>query len=147
MSDVSLRPVTVESLDDVLALAVRPDQSHLVATNAKSIAQAHFDERAWFRAIYVDETAVGFLMVHHDVEDGVDFLWRMMIDEQHQGRGYGRQAMELLIEETREQRPHVRALMLSHLPLEGNAGLFYEGIGFTHTGNAIRDELVMRMEL
>ncbi len=147
MKDVSLREVTAENLDDVLALSVRPNQRHLVASNAKSIAQAHFEEQAWFHAICLDDAPVGFLMVGQDAEDGVDFLWRMMVDAEHQGHGYGRQAIESLIEETRRHRPHVRTIVLSHLPFDGNAGPFYERLGFAYTGETFDGERVMRIEL
>lgn len=128
----------------MLALSVRPDQRDLVATNERSIAQAHCEPKAWFRAITVDHTAAGFLMVARDAEDGVDFLWRMMVDAEHQGHGYDRQAIELPIEETRKQRPHVRTIVLSHLPSAGNAGPFYERLGFTYTGELLDGERVMR---
>jgi diamine N-acetyltransferase len=147
VSAVSLCEVTVDNLNAVLALSVRPDQQHLVASNAKSIAQAHFEEKAWFRAVCVDDAPGGFLMVAHDAKDSVDFLWRMMIGTQYQGHGYGRQAIGLLIEETRAQRPHIEAIVLSHLPAAGNAGPFYERLGFTYTGEVIDSEQVMRIGL
>ena len=63
-SAVSLREVTRENLKAVLHLKVAPSQEHLVADNATSIAQAHFyPEIAWFRAIYADETPVGFMLL------------------------------------------------------------------------------------
>ena len=52
------------ALRDVLKLKVTEAQNQFVAPNTVSIAQAHFyPEKAWFRAIYADETAVGFLMI------------------------------------------------------------------------------------
>jgi hypothetical protein len=47
---VTLRQITVDTVDDVLGLRVSPDQEGCVATNAKSIAQAHYYPGvAWFR--------------------------------------------------------------------------------------------------
>lgn len=66
-STITLREVTKENLWDIFALEVAPEQSNFVATNEMSIAQAYLDrEIAWFRAIYVDETPVGFLMLSDD---------------------------------------------------------------------------------
>ena len=63
-STISLREITRETLRDVLRLKVAPEQEKFVATNAVSIAQAHFyPETAWFRAIYADDTPVGFVMI------------------------------------------------------------------------------------
>ena len=64
---VTLREVTRENLDDILDLKVIREQENFVASNAVSIAQAHFypvcPETAWFRAIYADEVPVGFVLI------------------------------------------------------------------------------------
>ena len=62
-SIVTLREVTRENFREILKLEVASSQKKFVAPNAYSIAQAYFErEIAWFRAIYADETLVGFLM-------------------------------------------------------------------------------------
>ncbi len=53
---VSLREITADTLEPVLMLKVAPHQLDFVATNAESIAEAHFSDRAWFDAVYADET-------------------------------------------------------------------------------------------
>ena len=74
-SIVSLREVIKENLRNILALEVAPEQKKFVAPNAVSIAQAYFDrEIAWFRAIYADETPVGFLMLSDDASMPEYFL-------------------------------------------------------------------------
>jgi diamine N-acetyltransferase len=55
---VQLREITPESLHAVLDLAVAPDQRQFVATNARSIAEAHFEPPAWFRAVVDGEKVV-----------------------------------------------------------------------------------------
>ena len=144
---VTLREVTKENLRDVLLLKVAPDQERFVASNAVSIAQAHFHPGvAWFRAIYADETPVGFLMLHDEPATATYYLWRFMIDERFQGLGYGRRALALLLEHVRS-RPGATALILSHVPGEGDPSPFYAGLGFAHTGEEDDGELVMRLEL
>jgi hypothetical protein len=59
---VELREITQDSLGAVLDLAVGPEQQPYVATNARSIAEAHFEPRAWFRAVYAGEDPVGFVI-------------------------------------------------------------------------------------
>jgi len=66
--EVSLREVTAETVRAVCALDVSPDQRGYIAPNAVSIAQAHFEPKSWFRAVYVDDTPVGFAMLHEDPE-------------------------------------------------------------------------------
>ena len=60
---VCLREITQETVNSILNLRVTKEQEQFVASNAVSIAEAHFSEDAWFRAIYADETPVGFLML------------------------------------------------------------------------------------
>jgi diamine N-acetyltransferase len=145
---VSLRAVTRENLRDVLMLSVAPEQARFVASNAVSIAQAHFQpDVAWFRAIYADETPVGFLMLHDDPEKPEYHLWRFMIDHRFQKLGYGRGALGLLLDHVRG-RPGAAALTLSYVPGDGSPAAFYERVGFAHTGEADEDgELLMRIDL
>jgi diamine N-acetyltransferase len=144
---VTLREVTKENLRDILMLRVAPEQERFVASNAVSIAQAHFDpEIAWFRAIYADDTPVGFLMLHDEPTVPTYFLWRFMIDHRFQGRGYGRLALELLIDHVRS-RPGATFLSLSHVPGEGDPSPFDQRMGFTHTGELDEGELIMRRDL
>lgn len=142
---VSLREVTGENLKSVLNLRVTKDQEKFVASNAVSIAEAYFAENAWFRAIYADETPVGFVMISEIPEKGKYFLWRFMIDAQHQGKGYGRKAMELIIEHVKT-RPHAEAFYTSHRKGEGSPEGFYLKMGFTHTGEVKGGEHLMKLE-
>ena len=91
---VSLREITQETVNFILNLRVAKEQEQFVASNAVSIAEAHFSAEAWFRAIYADETPVGFLMLSDQPDKGEYFLWRFMVDAQHQGKGYGRRALD-----------------------------------------------------
>lgn len=141
---VSLREVTADTLGQVLRLKVKPEQEQFVANNAVSIAQAHFEEKAWFRAIYADETPVGFAMLYDDPEKAEYFLWRFMIDERYQGLGFGRKALQLLIEHV-QARPEASQFLLSYVPAEGSPQPFYSGLGFVDTGEVDDGENVMRL--
>ena len=146
-SIVSLREVIKENLRNILALEVAPEQKKFVAPNAVSIAQAYFDrEIAWFRAIYADETPVGFLMLSDDASKPEYFLWRLMIDARYQKFGFARQAMLQLFEYVRT-RPGAKEIFCSCVPGEGSPQGFYESLGFTLTGEMEDDEVVMRREL
>ena len=145
-TSVSLRGITQENLHDILNLSVADSQKGLVASNAKSIAEAHFAEDAWFRAIYADEAPVGFVMLSDVPEKAEYYLWRMMVDKAHQRKGYGRRAAELLVEHVRT-RPGARELFTSHVKKDGNAGEFYLKLGFAYTGEEHDGELIMKLEL
>jgi diamine N-acetyltransferase len=145
-AQVSLREVTAQTVRDICDLSVAPGQERFVAPNSVSIAEAYFCKEAWFRAIYADETPVGFLMLYDDPQKGEYHLWRFMIAESHQGKGYARRAMELLIERVRE-RPMAEELLLSYVPGEGSPEGFYRGLGFEPTGEVDEGEVVMGLRL
>jgi diamine N-acetyltransferase len=146
-AEVSLREVTAETLRSILRLKVAPSQEHFVANNAASIAEAHFNpEHAWFRAIYADETPVGFLMIYDDPDTPTYFLWRFMIDERYQGRGYGTRALRLLVEHVRG-RPDAAVLGVSYVPGEGSPDTFYKKFGFEDTGEMDEDEVIAQLLL
>lgn len=144
---LTLREITAETLRPVLNLVVADDQKHFVAPNAVSVAEAYFArEHAWFRAIYADETPVGFLMLYDDPEKAVYYLWRFMIDARYQGLGYGRRAIQLLIDHVKG-RPNAHELKLSCVPGEHSPCAFYERLGFVFTGKEEDGELEMRLAL
>ena len=149
-SVVTLREITSGNLNAILALSVHDSQKHLVASNERSLAQAHFEESAWFRAVYADDEPVGFVMLHDETlraeprEPGYLFLWRMMIDQRFQGMGFGERAMQLLIAHART-RPHVKRFLTSWHHGEGSAEGFYLKLGFIPT--AVNDEGEMQAYL
>ncbi len=143
-AEVSLREITRDTLGDVLRLNVGESQQNFVASNAVSIAEAYFEPRAWLRAIYAGERAVGFLMTYENEAAAIYYLWRFMIDHRFQGMGFGRQAMELLIERIKG-RPGATGLTLSVVPGEGSAVPFYEKLGFVDTGRVEDGEMVFHL--
>lgn len=142
---VTLREITRATVYDILELEVAESQRNFVATNAKSLAEAYFYRaEAWFRAIYADETPVGFLMLCDDPAKSFYYLWRFMIDARYQGLGFGKRALQLVIDHVRT-RPNAAALSLSCVPASNGAGPFYEKMGFVYTGEEDDGELVMRL--
>jgi diamine N-acetyltransferase len=143
---VTLREVTKENLDAVCELKVLPEQANNVADNAFSIAQAYFYSEAWFRAIYANDTPVGFVMLSDNPIEGKYYLWRYMIDARYQGRGYGKAALEQVIGYVRT-RPNATEMTLSYVPGEHSPQPFYQKLGFVDTGKEDHGELEMRLAL
>jgi len=146
MPEISLQEVTATSVRAVCALDVSPEQRSYVAANAVSIAQAHFEPCAWFRAIYADETPIGFVMLHEDPEKEEYFLWRFMIDAAYQRHGYGRRALDLVAEHLRAQ-PGARELVSSYIPGPAGPADFYRRYGFKETGDIEDGEVVIQLDL
>ena len=153
-SKISLKKITRRNLDAVLKLKVKPKQEFLVATNAKSIAQAHFYREACYRAIYLGDAPIGFVLLvdstlkykHIKRKIPYFYLWRLMIDGKYQGKGYGRKAMEQVISHLKT-RPNAKEVTLHHEQTAGNAGDFYERLGFKLTGQILHNELERKLVL
>jgi diamine N-acetyltransferase len=145
---VTLQEVTRENLDDILNLKVTSEQENFIASNAVSIAQAHFYPAVtWFRAIYADEIPVGFVLLDDDPVKSVYAIWRFMIDARFQRCGFGKRALELVIEYVKT-RPGAKILSTSCVPGEGSPEDFYKKMGFTFTGKLDEDgELIMQYEV
>jgi diamine N-acetyltransferase len=147
---IELREVTRETVAAVCKLDAG-DGGKQVAPNAVSIAQAHFAPEAWFRAIQTDDELVGFLMLYDPTlveapEEREFFLWRLMIDHRHQGKGYGRAAVERLVDHVRS-RPGAERLLVSHVQGADRLARFYQSLGFRYTGAEDEGELVMARDL
>ena len=142
---VELREVTGDTVRAVCLLQVGPAQRRFVAPNAVSFAEAMFQPRAWFRAVVADDVPVGFVMLSIDPDAPAYYLWRFMIDETHQGRGYGRAAIRALVDSMRARG--ATELLVSYVPAAGGPGPFYQGLGFEPTGELHEGEVVARLRL
>jgi diamine N-acetyltransferase len=145
-SIVTLREITGETARTIMRLEVSPEQRKFVAPNSVSIAEAYFEDKAWFRAIYADETPVGFIMLYDDPGKPTYYLWRLMIGEQYQGNGFGSSAVKLLVKHVRT-RPNATELLVSHVEGPGSPEGFYRKLDFEHTGEVDHGERVMRLVL
>lgn len=99
---VELKEITKDNFDEVLDLKVSEQQKHFVSSVAYSLAQAYIFKTAFPFAIYADKKAVGFVMLGYYEAKKEYTLWKFLIDEQHQNKGYGRKALQLAIEYLRE---------------------------------------------
>jgi SAM-dependent methyltransferase/RimJ/RimL family protein N-acetyltransferase len=143
---VTLEQITKETLRPILRLDVTDYQKRFVAPNPVSIAEAHFADHAWFRAICAGGVPVGFVMLYLH-EEGADFsVWRFMIDKNYQRMGFGGKAMEKVLAHVRSI-PSAKELMVSYVPGAGDPSAFYEKFGFVDTGEWDDGERVMKLAL
>lgn len=143
---VELREVTKDLVRALCILQVAPEQRGFVAPNAVSFAEAMFEPKAWFRAVVADDVPVGFVMLSIDETTPEYYLWRFMVDAAYQGRGYGREAIRLVVEHVRGL-PRATELLVSWVPAESGPEPFYRGLGFEPTGELDGDEVVARLRL
>lgn len=144
-----LEKVTGRNVWDILKLRVRQEQRDFVASNDVSIIEAYTavtgGGHAFPFGIYEGDAPVGFLMIGYDTdaywEDAPAIaknnytLWRLMIDEKYQRRGYGREAVALALAFIRTA-PCGKAdcCWLSYEPDNAVARALYASFGFVETG-------------
>ncbi len=146
MTEITLQEITADTLRPILKLNVHKAQEAFVAPNAVSIAQAHFNKYAWFRGIYADDEPVGFVMMEIIPEEGTYYVWRYMIAGEHQRKGYGKAAMERVIDYIIKTHD-AEKMILSHVEGNDEAGALYESMGFEYTGEIDDGEVIMELKL
>ena len=130
---VTLRPITRDNLWAVVGLKLHPDQEAFVEDNVASIAEAYVEPTFVPLAVYADEALVGFAMYGQHPTTGAWWVIRLMIDHAHQGKGYGRAAMEAMIAMMTE-RVGCEAIVTSFVPANAVAAGLYASLGFLPTG-------------
>lgn len=143
---VTLREIDEDNVRAVVRLEVAVHQRSMVASNAVSLAQYAVAPKAWTRAVYANEVPVGYVLLVDDSDTPEYYLWRFMIDRRHQGKGFGKRAMDLVVEYVRS-RPHASGLVTSYVPIAGGPGPFYHRLGFVDTGDVDELELVTVLAL
>lgn len=143
---ITLRPISEENVMAVINLSVTQAQDKLVAPNSISIAQAAHTTNRWERAIYADDTPVGYVLLSEKREIPRYYLWRYMVDHRCQLRGFGRSAMELVIDYVRTL-PNAHEMFLSYVPDDYGPRDFYARFGFEDTGKEEGGEKEMRLAL
>jgi diamine N-acetyltransferase len=154
MSTVTLREVTETNRNAVLGIRVAPAQERFVGTVAGAVEDAREipEGKAWYRAIYADDLPVGFVMLSWNVTPeppriiGPWFLWKILIDERHQRRGYGRDAVRLVADIVRANG--AAELLTSCVPGDEGPERFYLRIGFNPTGDLDeKGEVILALQL
>lgn len=152
---VTLRELTDDNRDAVLALGIAPEQESYVTSVAESLEEAdeYPEANPWYRAVYAGGVPVGFVMLSWDCTPdppeiiGPWFLWKLLIDRRHQRRGYGQQVVRLVAETVRAAGAD--ELLTSYVPDGGaSPGPFYAGLGFVPTGEVDSDgEIIIALDL
>lgn len=105
---VTLRDITGDNYFQVLDLKISPEQeaAKFVSPVVRSLADAWFYREegiTYPKAIYAKDDLVGFIMYDLDTEEQQVFIWRFLIDQRYQGKGYGRQTIETVLAMAKEQ--------------------------------------------
>ena len=149
-----IRPVTKDNWKELIRLKVREEQTHFVASNLYSIAEAQFGddyEGHWDLhpfGIYDENIPVGFLMYALNFEHPKQqaFISRLMVDEKQQGKGHGRFGMEKMLEIFRTEE-RIKVVGISYEPENETARKLYASLGFQETGEMVGEEVLAVLQL
>lgn len=141
---ISLKPIDLSNFEECLALKVHPNQKPFIASNAYSLSEAyaltqHPRDKPIPLGIYYHDTMIGFVFVIYqpidpnDEEDNENlyFIPRLMIDTDHQARGYGKKALLHLIEYLKTSPQGPASSIIISVDLDNTPALnLYESVGF-----------------
>ena len=153
---IILKEITNKNVWDVCRLKVENGQESFVAWNVESLAEAYATRNegnnALPLAVYENEELIGFVMIGKGTvgdEEASDTiknnysLWRFMIDERYQGRGYAPKILDEFIKLVRTF-PYGKAdyIWLSYEPENTHGRAVYMKYGFKETGEMCGDEIM-----
>jgi GNAT superfamily N-acetyltransferase len=154
MPSIELREITDANRDAIVAIHGGPAEGRFVSSVADSLEEAAETPEGspWYRAVYRDDEPVGFVMLSWNCVPrppdiiGPWFLWKLIVDERHQGRGIGRAIVDEVVRLIRAEG--ARELFTSHVIGEGGPDGFYERLGFIATGELDpQGERILRLDL
>ena len=130
-----------------IPLNVSKEQEQYVANSTTILARAYAyrDSGSHALLVYEDETPVGMVLYHEEESEGTYVFSELFIDEKFQGRGYGKSAAKLVLDNMRNEGKYSRVILYY---IEGNeaAKNLYENFGFTEIERD-EDEIIMELRL
>ena len=138
----------------LIGLQVHTHQRDLVTANVVTLAEAPYEPGAQVWGLWAGEVVVGLMAMQNpagiaepEPEDDLEaaYLWRLMIGEGHQGRGFGRAAMGLA-EAVARGWGFGRMVLGVSPEAHGNQG-FYEALGYRATGRMAWGDRRMERDL
>lgn len=140
---IEIKPITQENIRQCAKLKVSEDQQQFVASNLATIAWAYVDPKFTPYALCDGETVVGLAAVEYIPEnEDYDRHWipRFMIGEEFQGKGYGKKALQAIIDMISSSHKDCQRIRLSVVPENIAAKAFYQKLGFVDAGEKLEDE-------
>lgn len=130
-----------------IPLNVSKEQELYVAASTTILARAYAYRNSRSRAflIHEDKTPVGMVLYHDDESLDAYIFSEMFIDEKFQGKGYGRLATQLVLDDMKKDGKYNKVILCY---IEGNdaAQKLYESFGFAEIDRD-EDEIIMELVL
>lgn len=146
---IALTEITEENFYQVIHLELTDEQQSFVAPNVRSLAECYLyrnNNDVFPYAICANGVVVGFALLDVDDEKQSITIWRIMIDKKHQGKGYGRQAMEKIEQRICLENKYTH-LYTSYSLKNVQAKGMYESLGYEAQGLNEHNEMVVLKKL
>ena len=146
---INLKEITEDNFIDAFNLKLGAGQDRYVSHPIRSLAQAYvYRTQCQPFGIYHEEKMVGYVMVIYDYDVPEYDIWHMMIDEAHQGKGYGKAAFEQVLSyiATNPFGESDRVTLTCNRENEIALKL-YRDMGFCETGEEDEDEIELSMTM
>ena len=149
---IEMKLVDESSFQAVLDLKISEadERARFVSPNVRSLADAWLYREngdVFPMAIYWDKQVVGFLLLEIDKDEAEYFIWRIMIGQQYQGRGYGRKAVEVLIKKA-QMDSTCNHIVAGYVVGNEKMKRLLTSLGFQETGFIKENnEVAMRLDL
>lgn len=129
---MEFRKIDKSNYQDCILLKVDESQEHFVADNARSLVEAAFEDGLYPLGIYHEDEMIGFVLYDYDETFPGWSMSRFMIGKQHQGKGYGKQAVIEFLDRFKAQ--HDADKIYISVSLDNPvARKLYSNIGFKET--------------
>ena len=141
---ITIRDVDSNNVCDVCELTTNANgvgttMEEWLCCNATSLAESKYFPEMHPRALYDDETLVGFIMYRPtDEEPETAAICRFMIDHKFQGTGLGREALSCMLATLKQQGVRTAVIMVDDENTV--AKTLYTSLGFTFTGKIDKGE-------
>ena len=141
---ITLRNIDYNNFWEIIELNVYENQHNFLTSNAVSIAQSKVQPEYIPLAIYSDEKAIGFAMYGIGRDDGQYWIYKFMIDRRYQSKGFGKVALQLLINQIQKDKTHNKILLGVHR--ESIVAIkLYHSLGFEFNGQIFGKDRIMEL--
>lgn len=146
---VYLKQIDEDNFIDAFNLKLASEQEAYVSHPIRSLAQAYvYRNQCTPFGIYHEDKMVGYVMVIYDYDIPEYDIWHMMIDASEQGHGYGREALQRVLEYIkRKPFGDSNRVALTCNKDNTNALALYQNMGFELTGNDDEEEVELALML
>ena len=135
--------VTHAHFNAICALKVTPEQTQFIDTNVYSIALAYCNPHVTCFGLFLNDIPIGFTMLNLDPLKEIYCIDRLMIDCHYQNMGYGRQAINEIVNYVKS-RYVADAIEVCVVDVENSPINFYLKMGFEDTHEFNDDERILK---